>query len=224
MVDDMFPKGFDDEIFSAKGNLNAREVRVAVQFPDWNSWLPGTHPGDASFQDAFNASPLLTDYETLTANLKVGDATVYAAQKTLFEKFDTDYYGLNQVQEGVVTSAGGTLADHTDEFYSLAQWSMVKHWEIMNGFELEGLGQKIAGPDADARAPGTATCRSIRRRTSSISRHAGRLRRKAYQIVQPGLRITAPFRSRATSRSSGITLQVVLDTANGEDELRRRPR
>ena len=34
-------------IFRPDGNLNAREVPIALQLPDWNQWLPRVHPKDA---------------------------------------------------------------------------------------------------------------------------------------------------------------------------------
>ena len=35
------------EIFRPDGNLNAHEIPIALQLPDWNQWLPRVHPKDA---------------------------------------------------------------------------------------------------------------------------------------------------------------------------------
>ncbi len=36
------------------GNTNLRTQRLAVQFPDWNGWLPGTHPKDLLSDEDYN--------------------------------------------------------------------------------------------------------------------------------------------------------------------------
>lgn len=41
-----------DQTFDATKLLNTREMRVPLQFPDWNSWLPITHPLDIWTPDA----------------------------------------------------------------------------------------------------------------------------------------------------------------------------
>jgi hypothetical protein len=56
----LFPDGIDHEAMSR--GVNLRELPVAVQFPDWNQWLPRVHPLDswgdtAAWQDA------LAEYE-----------------------------------------------------------------------------------------------------------------------------------------------------------------
>ena len=35
------------DIFRPDGNLNAHEIPIAMQLPDWNQWLPRVHPKDA---------------------------------------------------------------------------------------------------------------------------------------------------------------------------------
>ncbi len=35
-----------DAVMDADATLNAREMQVALQFPDWNAWLPSVHPSD----------------------------------------------------------------------------------------------------------------------------------------------------------------------------------
>lgn len=47
MLPYMFPDGTSDAalegIFDLKGTMNIREMPVAIQFPDWNDWLPEIH-------------------------------------------------------------------------------------------------------------------------------------------------------------------------------------
>jgi hypothetical protein len=35
------------DIFRPDGNLNPREIPIALQLPDWSQWLPRVHPRDA---------------------------------------------------------------------------------------------------------------------------------------------------------------------------------
>ena len=36
-----------DAVMTAKATMNVREIRIPMQFPDWNAWLPTIHPMDA---------------------------------------------------------------------------------------------------------------------------------------------------------------------------------
>lgn len=62
MRNTMFPGAIDSttvaNLVNVYGNLNMRQLPVALQFPDWNAWLPRLHP-----LDGFNrtAAPILRD-------------------------------------------------------------------------------------------------------------------------------------------------------------------
>ena len=43
--------------------MNTREIPVAIQFPDWNEWLPRVHPKDA-WGTTFVTHPAHTRYTT----------------------------------------------------------------------------------------------------------------------------------------------------------------
>src|SRR5262249_13264750 len=43
-------------------------------------------------------------------------------------------------------------AQFTNKVYSTLQWADVKHWEVNQVFQLEGMGQVIHGPQADPRS------------------------------------------------------------------------
>ncbi|HXA66647.1 MAG TPA: hypothetical protein VNV82_15910 [Bryobacteraceae bacterium] len=145
MMSAMFPSGVQDSFFSASGNLNIRETPVAVQMPDWNQWLPGTHPMDA-FGATFTGSAYNTVYPTLRANLKVLDPTAYVAMKPTLVKWQDGFYTVYQtVGAPIWTNPTGWNPATVDAMSSLPQWGMVKTWELLNEFQLEGFGQSIFG-------------------------------------------------------------------------------
>jgi hypothetical protein len=153
MLSDMFPSGIQDSVFSQTGHLNVREIRVQFQLPDWNQWLPGIHPLDA-FGTGFTPSQYNTLYQTIRANLKVGDPVAYSAQATNLRLWNSS---LGTVPTTIpAKNDPNYLAYWTpanvDKSYSLGLWGMVKAWEIMNEFQLEGLAKNIFGPLAEPRA------------------------------------------------------------------------
>jgi len=153
MINAIFPAGFQSSVFAPSSRLNQRELPLPFQLPDWNQWLPGVHPMDA-FGSAFTSSGYFTIYQTLSSNLEVNDAAAYAAQQNNFNAWFGAYYSLdNQVGAPIWNNpnAGWTPAN-VDAMYSLAQWGMVKTWELMNQYQLEGFAQNILGPQADPRA------------------------------------------------------------------------
>jgi hypothetical protein len=153
MINAIFPSGILDSVFAATSRLNQRELPLPVQLPDWNQWLPGTHPMDA-FGSTFTTSGYFTIYQTLSANLQVGNAPVYVAQQPNFDNWFTAFYGFyNQMGTPIWNNLATMWTPaNVDAMYSLSQWGLVKSWELNNQFQLEGLSQNIFGPQADPRA------------------------------------------------------------------------
>src|SRR6185503_13132889 len=60
------------EPFRPDGNLNAREIPIALQLPDWNHWLPQVHPMDA-WGPAFQKSEFSSLYEKFRSTLAAKD-------------------------------------------------------------------------------------------------------------------------------------------------------
>jgi len=149
LMNEIFPAGIVDSVFSASGNLNARETAVPYQLPDWNQWLPGTHPIDGFGAD-FTTNAYSTLYQTIRSQLNVLDPVAFTNQKPNLQSWLDAYYGLFR-QEGPVDPSLWT-PDVVDKMYGLAQWGMVKTWEMMNQFQLEGFALNIFGPQADPRA------------------------------------------------------------------------
>lgn len=57
MLPFIFPEGTSEEklnkVFDLKSTLNIREIPIALQFPDWNDWLPEIHPLDMMSSKAY---------------------------------------------------------------------------------------------------------------------------------------------------------------------------
>jgi len=153
MINAIFPSGFQSSVFAGTSDLNQRELPLPVQLPDWNQWLPGTHPMDA-FGAAFTSNGYNTIYQTLSSSLQVNDPAGYVAQQSNINAWFNAFYGF-YVQEGNPIwnnpTTGWTPAA-VDAMYSLSQWGLVKTWELNSQFQLEGYSQNIFGPQADPRA------------------------------------------------------------------------
>ena len=153
MVNAIFPSGIQSSVFAATSRLNQREIPLAVQLPDWNQWLPGIHPMDA-FGSTFTTSGYNTIYQTLSANLHVNNPAVYVAQQANLSAWFGAFYGF-YTQMGTPiwnSSANAWTPSAVNAMYSLPQWGLVKTWELMNQFQLQGLSQNIFGAQADPRA------------------------------------------------------------------------
>lgn len=132
--------------------MNFRQTQLALQLPDWNHWLPRIHPLDA-FGSTFSNSNFARDYPQITSALVENDPATYLMtyNYTYWSKWVGDQLPLqSEVEAGF---ANPTTPAEDVMLHSLAQWRMVKQWEIMTGFQLEGLGQTLySSPYADARA------------------------------------------------------------------------
>ena len=166
MLAAMFPSGIQDSVFAATSRLNQRELPLPVQLPDWNQWLPGTHPMDA-FGSTFTSNGYNTIYQTLSSNLQVKNPAVYVKQRANFGAWFSAFYRLyNQVGAPIWNNPQGWTPALTDAMYSLPQWGMVKTWELNNQFQLEGFSQNIFGPNADPARLVQQLCRSLWPRTN----------------------------------------------------------
>ena len=151
MLNAIFPGGFQPSVFAATSRLNTRELPLPMQLPDWNQWLPGTHPMDA-FGSTFTTNGYNTVYQALSATLQAGNPAVYAAQRSNFDSWFNAFYGIYTQVGGPIWNSGVWTPANTDAMYSLSQWGLVKNWELNSQFQLEGMAQNIFGSQADPRA------------------------------------------------------------------------
>jgi cytochrome c553 len=127
--------------------LNPRELPIALQLPDWNTWLPQVHPMDA-FGSSFTGSTMNTTYAQLRGMLQPNNQASYKAAVGIFGNW------LIAAQEDFLQNleSGNFSANNLPQtLYSAALWMMVKEWELNQEFGLEGMPQAAYGAKANAR-------------------------------------------------------------------------
>jgi hypothetical protein len=168
------------DIFRPDGNLNPREIPIALQLPDWSQWLPRVHPMDA-WGPAFMQSEFAVLYgEETTPESKSKNGTKPPLRTLLAAAQATDH----DIPPVVTAFAQWSQARRaflkrfveaktvwspalTDKVYSTQLWQLVKTWEMMQEFELEGRGRDLFGLTADART----WCNTIPAETSPSAAH-----------------------------------------------------
>jgi hypothetical protein len=112
------------ETFRPDGNLNAREIPIAMQLPDWNHWLPHIHPLDA-FGSRFSdpSSP-------------PGDMKDMAAWFEEWTKAQSRFLGAHAAR-----SFGKWTPELAEKIYATQVWGLVKIWEITQERNLEAAGR-----------------------------------------------------------------------------------
>jgi hypothetical protein len=143
----LFPNNVNAQAMNFGSVLNAREIPISLQLPDWNHWIPRVHPKDA-WGSYFTNSTLNTRYNgngtnagtyNLRANLTSG-GTAYAQGQT--GNLDNDLYywgtalGEDFAPSGWGTSGNQSLTQQVND-YSTYQWQLVKSWELAQDFNLE---------------------------------------------------------------------------------------
>ena len=132
-------------------SLSVRNTPIALQLPDWNSWLPQVHPKD-SWPTTFPTSQLWANYQAIRANLVANNAASYKAnQFPIWNWTQLDHYTF---LASVIVPAGNAQwknPAYVQSLGGLEAWSMVKLWEIHQSYGLEGMCQTAFGAKADAR-------------------------------------------------------------------------
>ena len=168
------------DIFRPDGNLNPRQIPIALQLPDWSQWLPRVHPKDA-WGPAFTQSEFATSYggeTTPESKRKIG---AKPPLRTLIAEAQTTDYNIRPVAAAFAqwSQARRAFLRHvvkankvwspglTNKVYSTQLWQLVKTWEMMQEFGLEGRGRDLFGQTADSRT----WCNSIPAETAPSAAH-----------------------------------------------------
>lgn len=169
MAATLFPVGANiDTIAAVTGTLNLREQKVAVQFPDWNAWLPAIHPVDIwsdSGTVPWTTSKANQAYLTLRAALPGQLAPTAgkpdATLPTTVGKLDDGVR--NFISDGRTDTTGqgnwrtltGTTVDAIPSGIglekgklNLSKWMGVKNWEVMQEFAMEAVCPTALPPSA----------------------------------------------------------------------------
>lgn len=137
---DLFGGAITTNALNLTNIIKAREIRLALQMPDWNHWLPQVHPIDAYTNSPDMATNLfVTIYASIRSNIvlrtTIPDRAVY-------------FNSRKNAWDGASATTGVPIPSTTDTNYSLwnfkemsiRHWRVVKTWEIMKEFELEDQG------------------------------------------------------------------------------------
>ena len=152
------------DLFRPDGNLNPREIPIALQLPDWSGWLPRVHPKDAWGPD-FAQSEFAALYDGETQPEGKSKRTAKQPLRTLLAATQSSDHNARPVPGAFDdwTQARRAFLKRfikpkmewspvlTDKVYSTQLWQLLKTWEMVQEFGLEGRGREIFGSLADSR-------------------------------------------------------------------------
>ncbi|MGH9502440.1 MAG: hypothetical protein ACRD20_06285 [Terriglobales bacterium] len=153
------------DMFRPDGNLNARDIPIALQLPDWNQWLPRIHPKDAWGAD-FTQSSFAALYGGETAPENKSKAGKKMPLRTILAATPATDHDLRPVAAAFAQwsearrsflgrfdkSDAAWSPELTNKVYSTQLWQLVKTWEMTQEFGLEARGRDLFGPAADVRS------------------------------------------------------------------------
>jgi len=142
--------------FRPDGNLNPREIPIALQLPDWSHWLPRVHPLDAWGPEFLNSefSELYAGQskQSLRSLMASRDLTALIASGRIVTTFDKWTNARRAFLKPYIERRGVTWSpDLALKAYSTQLWQLVKAWEIAQEFGLEGRGRELFGADGEPR-------------------------------------------------------------------------
>lgn len=146
------------DLFRPDGNLNPRQIPIALQLPDWNQWLPRIYPKDA-WGPAFMQSDFGRFYKSTDPN---GKSSIRALLRTantgdshlrnLPAAFEQWSRARRSFLKRFTKSGTAWSSNLTNKVYSTQLWQLVKTWELSQEFSLENRSRSLYGPVADARS------------------------------------------------------------------------
>jgi hypothetical protein len=161
-ISDIFGTVVTNTVITLTNNANPRQVRIAMQLPDWNHWLPSIHPLDAFGPAAFinSGSKLLTQYgggtngaavgtQYLRNTLVRGSAASLANSKDILGPWILEQTSESSpYQLSISPKASRDPIGPGRKAYAAALWQVTKMWELHNEFELQNLaGANIVRPN-----------------------------------------------------------------------------
>ncbi|MFC2081025.1 hypothetical protein ACFLR8_02325 [Bacteroidota bacterium] len=147
-----------DRVTPTDSNLNLREIPVAVQFPDWLSWIPEQNPVDIF--DDWESSDAYKAYQTLFNQFQNQDLANSPNLINTFDQFPLDVmwwvggYPERQLHPWCELSSpvlkAAKAKGYTAEWakFNLSKWNAMKMWEMLNMFDAEDKAQAI-NPSAE---------------------------------------------------------------------------
>jgi hypothetical protein len=154
----IFPDGITPAAFRPDGNLNPREIPIALQLPDWNHWLSVVHPMDA-WGASFDTSEFCETYagpgrarQSLRGVLASSDLPELLSSGRIVTMFDRWTNARRTLLKSYVDRKGTSWTpDLTVKAYSTQLWQLAKTWEMMQEFGLETRGRELFGATGEPR-------------------------------------------------------------------------
>jgi len=151
------------DVFRPDGNLNPREIPIALQLPDWSQWLPRIHPKDA-WGPAFGQSEFAAMYDgtgpegrsslksrTSLRTLLITAHTTGSHIGPVVSAFARWSQARRSFLGRFVRPKTVWSVEITNKVYSTQLWQLVKTWEMTQEFGLEGRGRELLGANAESR-------------------------------------------------------------------------
>jgi hypothetical protein len=152
------------DTFRPDGNLNPRQIPIALQLPDWSQWLPRVHPKDA-WGPAFTQSEFAALYDGNTTPESKSKTGAKPPLRELLTAVQTADQSIRPVVAAFTQWSQDRRAflrpfvkaktvwspELSNKVYSTQLWQLVKTWEMMQEFGLEGRGRDLFGMTADPR-------------------------------------------------------------------------
>jgi hypothetical protein len=201
------------DIFRPDGNLNPRQIPIALELPDWSQWLPRVHPKDA-WGPAFTQSEFAALYGGGTTPESKSKSGTKPPLRTLLAAAQSTDYNIRPVVAAFAQWSQARRAflrrfvntktvwspALTNKVYSTQLWQLMKTWEMMQEFGLEGRGRDLFGLTADSRT----WCNSIPAETAPSEVH-----------IPDGLAgVGGSALTNEYFSASWYELQIVLDSGN----------
>jgi hypothetical protein len=168
----------NSDVFRPDGNLNPREIPIALELPDWSQWLPRIHPRDA-WGSAFARSDFAAMYEGAPTakknaghNISMRDLlaateTTSGNNRLVGPAFDRWSKARRRFLGQYVHANTVWSTELADKVYSTQLWQVTKTWEMMQEFQLEGNGGGVLGEGAASRT----WCNTIPAETAPAAVH-----------------------------------------------------
>ncbi len=122
--------------FAPDGDLDQREVPIALPLPDWNHWLPRVHPIDA-FGSRFEKSAFAQLYQ----DSEYAEGAAAAEDRVFFDRWSKSR---SQFLTPHLTAESKKWSPElAEDFYSAELWQLVKTWEMTEEHSLEALDSRV---------------------------------------------------------------------------------
>jgi cytochrome c553 len=158
----LFPEGTSDaqlrKVMDKNSTLNMRELPIAMQFPDWNEWLPEVHPLDVLGEELFLKTPveggdsLYGSYVGLDKLLSSNSVAALIRDDELYAPLNSFTSESSNFPNTVFYEAEARGIDGEVFRPSEAHWGAVKQWELMQKYGLEDEAPALHGKYGEARS------------------------------------------------------------------------